>query len=259
MAGVKRTRFRIAGQLRAEEAARAAGAQVKASRTLRRLTQDTLAKRVGISRPRIADLEAGRGANASLTTWFAVGEALGRPFKAEFLRDRLEQPIDAGHLEIQELVLRVGKQAGYDRRFELAARPLDPARSSDAALLDRSARRMILAECWNSFGDLGAAARSSDRKLAEAGQLSAALGDENGPLQVGLVWVVRDTARNRELIGRYRHIFEARFPGSSVGWVNALVRGRSAPAEPGLIWCDVRATRLFAWRRLSGSSRCPCR
>ena len=42
-------------------------------------------------------------------------------------------------------------------------------------------------------------------------------------------------------------VFASRFPGSSR--VEALTRGDPPPAEPGLVWCDVSATRLFAWRR----------
>jgi hypothetical protein len=66
---------------------------------------------------------------------------------------------------------------------------------------------------------------------------------------VGLCWVVRDTARNREVINRYRHIFESRFPGSSTAWVRALTEGGPMPTAPGLVWCDLSTTRIFARRR----------
>jgi hypothetical protein len=132
----------------------------------------------------------------------------------------------------------------------------EPWRSIDVGLLDDQRRRLVLVECWNTIGDVGAAARSSDRKLAEVATLATARwGDE--PASVGLVWVVRATARNRALVARYPAVFEARFPGSSAGWVRAIVSGTSAPSGPGLVWCDIRATRLFAWRRhtTTGSRR----
>jgi hypothetical protein len=50
-------------------------------------------------------------------------------------------------------------------------------------------------------------------------------------------------------VDRYPHVFGAAFPGSSLRWVRALVAGDPPPADPGLVWCDVSATRLFAWRR----------
>lgn len=76
------------------------------------------------------------------------------------------------------------------------------------------------------------------------------LGGDGEPYRVGLCWIVRDTKRNRDLVSRYEHIFEALLPGSSLGWARALtVRGAPMPEQAGLVWCDVRATRLFARRR----------
>jgi hypothetical protein len=108
-------------------------------------------------------------------------------------------------------------------------------------------RRLILNECWNTIGDVGAAARSSSRKLAELQDLATA---RWGTLaEVGLVWVVRATARNRALVARYPEVFASRFPGSSRRWLDALTTGAAPPGQPGLVWCDVGATRLYEWRR----------
>ena len=103
-------------------------------------------------------------------------------------------------------------------------------------------------ECWNTIGDVGAAARSSTRKVAEAAEVAIALGSGR-PLTVAGCWVVRASARNRALVARYPEVFAVRFPGSSVGWVHALTRGAAPPLEPGLVWSDAGATRLFAWRQ----------
>ena len=152
-----------------------------------------------------------------------------------------------GHLAMQELVLRAGRTAGYVARFELATRPAEPWRSTDVGLSDRRHRRLLLVECWNTVGDVGASARATERKRAEVEALAVTRwGDE--PTAVGTVWVMRATARNRALVARYPEVFAARFPGSSIGWVRALLAGATPPDEPGLIWCDVAATRLFAWR-----------
>jgi transcriptional regulator with XRE-family HTH domain len=249
MPGTKRTQAQIIGAQRATAAAAKLGGELAASRKRRRLTQAALAGRVGISRSRLASVEAGRGANLPPATWLALAHVLGRYFKFEFGRDPQAELAYEGHLAIQELVLKLGKAGGWESRFELPTRPTDPARSSDAALLDRRGRRMVLNECWNTFGDLGYATRSSDRKLHEAHALATALGGDDGPFAVSLCWVVRDTAANRPIVARYEHIFASRFPGSSSAWVRALTRGAPMPAEPGLVWCDLNATRLFAYRR----------
>ena len=196
----------------------------------------------------ISRAERGLGGGLTLDAWQRIGIALGMPMFVSLRRDPLAETRDAPHLAIQELVLRSARKSGYGGTFELPTKPLEPARSIDVGLIDDRHRRVIVDECWNTFGDIGAAARSSDRKVAEAEAFATARWGEDDH-QVGLVWTVRSTAANRALIARYPEVFAARFPGSSSGWVDALTSGSPPPKRPGLIWCDAATTRLFAWRR----------
>ena len=194
-------------------------------------------------------MEAGNGGGAPATVWFAIAKALDRYFRFEFARDPQAELADAGHLDIQELVLRAAKPGGWERLFEARSRAYGSDLSVDVKLVDRRGRRLVIGECWNTFGDLGAATRSGERKLKDAEEQAVALAGEGEPFQIGLVWIVRETKANRALVNRYPQIFEARFPGSSVEWIRALTRPRARlPSHPGLIWCDLRATRLFARR-----------
>jgi len=239
----------LAGSLEARQAAIQSGRQLRAARRRRQLTQERLASRIGISRPALSAIECGRGFRTPLEVWYLLAAQLGLAFDAAFGREPTDEPTDAGHLRMQELCLQLGKAAGYHGSFELPTRPSDPSRSTDVNLLDRAGRRMIQVECWNSFGDLGAAARSSSRKLAEAQALAIAVSPDDRPLAVGSCWVVRATLRNQGLLRRYPHIIDSRLPGSSRAWANALTQGGPFPAEPGFVWCDVACTRLFARRR----------
>jgi transcriptional regulator with XRE-family HTH domain len=245
----KRTAAQVAARTRAAEDARELGRRIRDARQRRRLTQHALADQVGVSRSQVLRLELGRGARTPLETWHALAAELQLTFTVRLGTDPQREPADAGHLAIQELVLTLASRLGATGSFELPTKPNDPARSVDAHILDRARRRMIVVECWNSFGDFGAAARSSSRKLADLEALAVALGGEPGPLQVGLCWVVRATARNRTLIARYPHLFDARFPGGSAAWVRTLTAGGPMPSQPGLVWCDVGATQLYARRR----------
>ena len=214
----------------------------------RRLTQAQLAVRAGFAQSTISQLERGMGGSLSVESWKQVGLVLSLPLDLAFARDPLETPADAGHLDMQELILRLGRATGRGRHFELPTRPANPALSTDVGLVDDALRLLILIECVNLTEKLNAAFRSSERKRAEAEALAIALG-HGRPFAVRQCWVMRDTRRNRELVARYPEIFDARLPGSSANWATALARGGAPPAEPGLVWCDVRATRLFARRR----------
>jgi hypothetical protein len=204
----------------------------------------TVARRIGISVARLSEIERGLGARAPLETWVAIGVALGRPLAVRFSRP-IETPaatVDAGHLEIQEHLLTLAKLTGRHGTFEVPTRPDDPWRSTDVGIRDAPARTRILAECWNTFGDLGRAARATARKVHEA---EATWPDD----RVATVWVVRATAANRALLARYPHIIDSMFPGSSHRWVKALTSGAVPPTHPGIIWFDPTTGRLRARRR----------
>jgi len=243
-----RTHLAVDAERRNLEQLARAGGEVREGRRRKRLTQKQLGDRVGLSQATISRVERGHGGGLTMDAWQRIGLAVDRPLVVTFQRDTTGETADAGHLAIQELVMRLGRGAGYAASFELPTRPAEPWRSADVGLRDDTRRRLILAECWNTIGDVGAATRSSERKRADAEALAAARWGEE-PATVGVVWVVRATARNRALVARYPEVFAARFPGSSQGWVRALTEGGLPPGQPGLVWCDVGATRLFAWRR----------
>ncbi len=196
----------------------------------------------------VSRAERGLGGGLTMDAWQRIGLALAMPLVVSFQRDPRAEPVDAGHLAIQELVLHAGRAAGYTTMVELPTRPAEPWRSIDVALADDTRRRLIVVECWNTFGDIGAAMRASSRKHAEAEGLAAARWGEAHHV-TGLVWVVRATIRNTRLIRRYPELFTVRLPGSSARWVRALVAGAEPPDQPGLVWAGARGDRLYARRR----------
>jgi len=215
-------------------------------RTRRGWTQADLAFRSGLGRMVINRLERGLG-RVDVDGLERIGIALQVPLNLGFARDPKLDVADAGHLAMQELVLRLGRRLGYDGEFELPTRPAEPWRSIDVVLASEARHLVICVECWNTIGDIGAAARVSARKLAEAEAMAVGRWGEDA--RAALVWVVRATARNRALVARYPEVFGSRFPGSSGRWVAALTEGSEPPIQTGLVWCDLDATRLFGWRR----------
>lgn len=250
----RRTRAgpRLNGRALARAAAASLGGRVKSARVRRKLNQRELGAKADLDQSRISQIERGDGAGVSLEVWYALGDALGMPLRVEFGRDATEEPLDAGHLGMQELSLRLGRETGRGRTIELPTKPASPSLSVDVCLRDDVQRVLIIEECWNSFGNINASIRSTRRKIAEAEELAVAIGGERGPYRVAAVWIVRDTRRNREILGRYPDVFASAFTGSSAAWVRALNNASAqAPNELGLVWCDVRATRLSAWRKNS--------
>jgi transcriptional regulator with XRE-family HTH domain len=237
---------RAARSLGMREAAAIAGnlaRDLRATRRRRHLKQAELADKVGISQAQVSRLEAGAGARTSIETWIAIGIALERPLAIGFSRDTAAPLQDAGHLAAQELLIRLATTAGWQATFEAPSNPADPRHVTDV-LLRHARPALVLAELWNRLDDLGAGARSSDRKLAEV------RARERAPLTT--CWFLVDTAANRALVRRYPAILRARFTGSSGAWVRALVAGELPPSEPGLVWIDVRSGRLRPLRLRSG-------
>ena len=194
--------------------------------------------RVGVSQAEISALEAGAGARTPIETWVAIGIALNRPIAIGFSRDVVEPLNDSGHLAAQELVVRLTAGGRWRATFESPDDPRAPRGSTDMRLerLDTT----VLVEIWNRFDDLGAAARSSDRKLAAQ------------PRGTAVVWLIVDTAANREIVRRYPGILRSRFPGSSAAWVRTLTTDAPPPNRPGIAWIDVRSGRLRELRLAAG-------
>lgn len=243
---VRRTDDEIAGGAEAARLVLTLGSQARVARRARHRTLDSVAKRVGISRARLSEIERGEGGGAPLQTWVSLGTALDQPLAVSFSRPLGEQrgePADAGHLQIQEHLLALAKATGRPGTFEVPTRPADPSRSTDVGIRDPRHRTRILAECWNTFGDVGAATRATYRKVAEA---AATWPDD----RIATVWVVRATTTNRAILARYPHILAAAFPGSSRAWVRALVKGtHPPPTAAGLVWFDAATGRLMEHRR----------
>jgi transcriptional regulator with XRE-family HTH domain len=248
MSGARRSAVSAEAVRRSREQRSRIGSEIRQSRQRRNWTQAALAERAGISRHVAGRIERGV-TRLDVDVLQRIGVALNRYLEIRFGRDAMEQPADAGHLAMQELILRLGRANGFVGEFEVPTRPAEPWRSIDVVLGSRPRRLMILDECWNTFGDIGAAARATVRKTAELEALATGRWGEDARVRV--VWIVRATARNRALLARYPEIFASRFPGSSRAWLRALTEGSEPPTEPGLVWCDVAATRLLEWRRRS--------
>jgi len=244
----RRTQFALDGDREAFRIALSLGGVVRDGRRRMRWSQEQLASKVGLKRTRIGDIERGEGTGTPLIVWVRLGIALRRPIAISYSRDlEAMTPSDAGHLEGQELALRLARTAGRGETFELPTRPDNPSLSVDVCARDDPHRTLILHEIWNRFDDFGRAVRSTDRKTAEAAALASLIGGDN-PYRVASCWLLVDNEGNRRMLRRFPEVFAARFPGSSLKWVAALTEGGPVPRQPGIVWLDLRASRLVPIR-----------
>jgi transcriptional regulator with XRE-family HTH domain len=247
----RRTQPELEGDREARKIALTLGSVVRVARKRARLDQQGLGSLVGLHRSRISEIERGEAVGTPLVVWVRLGVVLRRPLAVSFSRDlEPSTPADAAHLDGQELILRLARATGRAGSVELPTRPERPLLSIDVCIRDDRDRTLILHEIWNRFDDFGAAARSTDRKLAEATELAIGVGGGR-PYRVALCWLLIDSAANRRLVSRYPEVLASRFSGSSLGWVRALTTGAPVPEEPGIAWLDLRAGRLVPLRRRS--------
>jgi transcriptional regulator with XRE-family HTH domain len=228
----------------------ALGRSIREGRQRRGVSQGELATRVRVHQSSISRIERGAGHGVPLEVWVAIGAALGRPLAISLTRPLGEQrqPHDAGHLAMQERLLALARATGRTATFELPTQPADPSHSIDVCVRDTRHRVLIIEETWNTFGDVGAAVRSTHRKAAEAADLAATI-DGGPPYRVASVWVVRPSAANRTLIARYPAVFASVCPGPSRVWAHALTGGGDPPNGQGLVWLDPASGRISEWRR----------
>src|SRR6478609_8991128 len=156
MPGVRRSELSIQATQRSRDQRIRVGGEIRAMRERRGWSRTELARRAGIGRMVESRIERGE-TNLDIDALHRIGLAMDRPLLVTFGRDMLDGPADAGHLGIQELVLRLGRPAGFAGSFELPTRSHEPWRSVDVGLIDEARRRIILVECWNTIGDVGAA------------------------------------------------------------------------------------------------------
>jgi len=68
-----------------------------------------------------------------MDAWQRIGLGVDRPLVVTIQRDTSGETADAGHLAIQELVLRFGRVAGFAGSLELPTRPAVPLGGSRVA------------------------------------------------------------------------------------------------------------------------------
>lgn len=257
MARGKRTRPRTTAQVAADkhanELAIQLGRMLRDRRLGRHATQASVAAVAGMPRTTYTTLEGGGTGGVSLRTLSRAAAAVGTELRAYVAEtSAADQPRDAVHLRHQELVLRVASGGGWTGLPE-AELDRHAGTSRAANVLLTRGHEWAIFEVWDWFSDVGASLRDWDRRRValEALAISRLPPDAGAELvlpRVGGCWVARATVRNRKLVSEHRHVFRARFSGSSRLWLEALTGSRPMPADAALLWVRVDGSALLPSR-----------
>jgi transcriptional regulator with XRE-family HTH domain len=187
---------RVAARARATYLAARLGTALREARRSAGLRQLDIARVAGISQSFASRMERGEGSSASIETWASVAIAAGSQLAAFFEElPGAEWPRDYEHLRRQQLLVDVARLGGWDGTVEQRLGPKsEHGPSVDVHLARGTHREIAVVEIWDWFGDVGAAFRSFDVKLATAGREAAARELAGSPAwRVSGVIVVRAT------------------------------------------------------------------
>jgi hypothetical protein len=151
-----------------------------------------------------------------------------------------DRPRDYQHAVRQDLVIRYAAAGDWSADPERLVAGPGAWRYVDVLLRRMRTRELAVVEVWDFIDDVGAGLRGLADKVERIRGL------DPGWSVSGLL-VVRATQQNRRLVTQLSAIFATNLPASSRAWLRALSEpeGRM-PAGRGLVWSDVRGTRLFA-------------
>ena len=241
------------------------GRSLRVARVKAGMSQASVAREADVAQSTVSKMEKEKGATISLLVWMRVCRAAGSQLHAYLEHvTAADQPRDAVHLRAQELLVARAAAGGWTAMPEAALDfPAQGTRSADVHLerdpgpAGARAPEVVIIEVIDWFEDVGASFRDWDRRLARVEQRALIRLTRDDPITgqprtplVGGCWVVRATARNRELVSEHRNVFRARFPGPGATWLQAFAGGVPIPGHPALLWISVDGQRLWPARLL---------
>ena len=253
----RRTPRQAAADRLADELSGKLGKMLRDGRRRLRLTQAQASAKAGISPGTWANLENEKDGRVTTSTWSRAAMAADGELDAYIKRTTAaDQPRDAVHLRHEELLIRMSGPGGWralpEEQIDREART---SRWGDVLLQRRLAGtdEYGLFEIFDWFDNVGDSTRDWLRRLDALERYAIArMRDDNLPHTSGC-WIVRATARNRQLIADHTAFFRSRFPGSGRAWLATLANADvPMPVEPALLWVDVAGRRIFEARLGSG-------
>jgi transcriptional regulator with XRE-family HTH domain len=202
------------------------GLSLRALRLRRRLTQASVAARVGVSRATIARMERGHADQVTLRLLVRVAAEHGATLSVRVLwhGEALDRLLDAAHADLTDAVLRLLRTAGWEVATEVSFNEYGDRGTIDILAYHRSTASLLVIEIKSVVPDLQAMLGTLDRKVRAAGTIARERGWRVGSVSRLLVLPDDRTARRR--VERHAAIFRTALPERTAAarrWLKAPV------------------------------------
>jgi transcriptional regulator with XRE-family HTH domain len=203
------------------------GRAIRAIRVRKRLTQDALGARAGVSRSAIARIEQGHASRVTIASLDRVAGAMGARVLVKLLwqAEGLDRLLDSRHATTVEEVIRVLGSTGWQVATEVSFSEYGERGSIDVLAFQPEARALLVVEVKTAIGDAQELQSTLDRKVRLAATIARRRRWEGASVSTLLVMV--DSRTNRTTVGRLAVTFGGAFPDR-----NVAVRRWLAEPEP---------------------------
>ncbi len=188
------------------------GRSFRALRLRKRLTQDELASRAGVSRGVVARIEQGRATHVTVATLDRVAAVLGARVLVKLLwqGDGLDRLLDGRHATTVEEVVRILRSAGWDVATEVSFSEYGERGAIDVFAFHGPTRSLLVIEIKTTIADAQDLQSTLDRKVRLAPKIARDRGWSAA--SVSRLLVIVDSRANRQRIEALAMTFGAGYP-----------------------------------------------
>ena len=199
------------------------GRQFRALRQRRRLRQEDISDRAGVSRSEVGRAERGEADRMRLATLDRIATALGArlEIRLSWNGEALDRLLDAGHAALVELVVERLKANGWECAVEVSFNIHGERGSVDVLAVHPPSRVGLVVEVKSVVPDIQATLMAFDRKARLGREIARGHGWQ--VRGVGRLLVIGESRTSRRRIETHTAVFAAALPSRAVA-VNAWLR-----------------------------------
>lgn len=225
------------------------GRGLRALRIRKRLTQQQLAERAGVSRGVVARIEQGTASRVTVATLDGIVATLGGRVLVRLVwqGDALDRLLDSRHAVTVEAVVQTLRMGSWDVATEVSFNHFGERGSIDVVGFHRETRSLLVVEVKTTIADAQDLQSTLDRKV----RLAPGIARDRGwsPTTISKLLVVVDSRANRDRVAALSATFESAFPART--WaVRSWIRSPDPAAPIRGLWFLRTGTQAVVTQRV---------